>query len=110
LSNHSRTADDGWTPNRRRTISNPIHICIMDTSRKVMIAIAIPFVFALLAAIIWFQVWWADWVIQTLFNKDYNNWLILLTLFAFEILTPRCLSGLSSILLFLATLYIWIAL
>ena len=80
----------------------------MDTSRKIMIAI--PFLIALMTALIWFQVWWADWVVQSLFHKDYNNWLILAVLFVFEILTPDLLRGLTSILLLLSTLYIWIAL
>jgi hypothetical protein len=64
----------------------------------------------LLVAIVWFQVWWADWVVQSLFNKDYNNWLILAVLFAFEILTPDRLRGFGSTILLLSTIYIWIAL
>jgi hypothetical protein len=75
-----------------------------------MIGLAVATVAALVLTLVWFQVWWADWVVQTLFHKDYNNWIILLGLFVFELLTPNKLSGLSSIILFLSTLYIWLVL
>jgi len=82
----------------------------MNISRKIMIGGAMVTAAAFITAIVWFQVWWADWVVQSLFNKDYNNWLILAVLFVFEILTPERLRGLTSMLLFLSTIYIWIAL
>jgi hypothetical protein len=82
----------------------------MDTSRKIMVGCAITTAAVIAVLLVWFQVWWADWVVQSIFHKDYNNWIILLTLFVFEVLTPDKLRGLSSIILFLLTLYIWIAL
>jgi len=75
-----------------------------------MVSCAAIAVAAFIVGIVWFQVWWADWVVQSLFNKDYNNWLILAVLFAFEILTPDRLRGFGSTILLLSTIYIWIAL
>jgi hypothetical protein len=61
----------------------------------------------IIAVSVYLQVLWADWVVRTLLDKDYNNWAILLALFVFEAFTPRVLRGLSSIILILCTLYIW---
>lgn len=110
MSDHCWTYDDGRSANRSRHVSNHIYIHLMNASRKIMVGCAGTIAVVLLVAIIWFQVWWADWVVQSLFNKDYNNWLILAVLFALEILTPDRLRGLTSMLLFLSTIYIWIAL
>ena len=82
----------------------------MNISRKIMIGGAMVTAAAFITAIVWFQVWWADWVVESLFNKDYNNWLILAVLFAFEILTPDRLRGFGSTILLLSTIYIWITL
>lgn len=61
----------------------------------------------IIAVSVYLQVLWADWVVRTLLDKDYNNWAILLALFVFEAFTPRVLRGLSTIILILCTLYIW---
>lgn len=82
----------------------------MNASRKIMVGCAATAAVALVVVMVWFQVWWADWVVQSLFNKDYNNWLILAVLIVFEILTPSRLRGFGSTILLLSTIYIWIAL
>ena len=80
----------------------PLH----SLSKRTMQVIAILFLLVIVASV-YLQVLWADWAIKSIFDKDVNNWLILLALFVFEILTPKSLRGLSTIILFLMTLYIW---
>jgi hypothetical protein len=65
---------------------------------------------AIIVASVFLQVLWADWVVRTLFDKDYNNWAILLAMFIFEMCTPKILRGLSTLILFICTFYIWVIL
>lgn len=63
--------------------------------------------FAIIVASVYLQVLWADWVVRSLFDKDYNNWALLLAMIVLEMCTPKVLRGLSSIILILCTFYIW---
>lgn len=79
---------------------------IRSLSRGTLQVIAVCLVGVIIASV-YLQVLWADWVVRTLFHKDYNNWTVLLALFILELLTPKPLRGLSTIILLLMTLYIW---
>jgi hypothetical protein len=63
---------------------------------------------ALFAISIVAQVFWADWIIQTIFNKDINNWLVLASLCIIALVTPNAMRGLAFLVMVVSTLYIWI--
>ena len=67
---------------------------------------AIGFVSAIVIGIV-AQVFWADWIIQTIFNKDINNWLVLASLCIIALVTPNALRGIAIMAMVVSTLYIW---
>jgi len=56
------------------------------------------------------QVLWADWAINKIFNKDFHNLKIFVCMCVVEILSPKALQGITTIILILMTLYIFLAL
>ena len=54
------------------------------------------------------QVMWADWAIRTIFNRDFHGLQIFAGMLIIELLCPKALSGLTTILLLLMTLYIFL--
>jgi hypothetical protein len=66
-------------------------------------AIAFILLTALLTAV---SVFWADWIIRELFNKDINNWLILAVKLIISLFIPRALSGLLTLVYIVASFYI----
>jgi hypothetical protein len=52
------------------------------------------------------SVFWADWIIKELFNKDINNWLILIGLCVIDLCIPRALTGLLTLSMIIASMYI----
>ena len=53
------------------------------------------------------QIFWCDWIIQSIYNKDINNWLLLAILSVIALLTPRSLNGIICFSMMIATAYIW---
>lgn len=53
-------------------------------------------------------VFWADWIIQSIFNKDINNWVIFGSMLLLGLVTPRALNGVLCLAMVAATLYIWV--
>lgn len=66
-------------------------------------AIAFILLTALLTTI---SVFWADWIIKELFNKDINNWVILVGVIVTSLFIPRALSGLLTLVHIAASFYI----
>ena len=66
-------------------------------------AIAFILLTALLTTV---SVFWADWIIRELFNKDINNWLILAGVIVTSLFIPRALSGLLTLVYVVASFYI----
>lgn len=58
--------------------------------------------------IMWGIVSWADWCLQSIWNKDFNNWAIFGCLAVLEYLTPKSAKGWTTLSLMLMTIYIWI--
>lgn len=71
--------------------------------------IVLPIVSIAALLLIVLEVYWADWIIQTIFNKDFNNWAIFGALVVIAITTPKAMWGLTTLCMVLTTLYIWIA-
>lgn len=61
----------------------------------------------LIALIIIAQVFWTDWIVKEIYNKDINNWMIFLSLVIIALFTPKALSGLTCLMMVMATVYIW---
>lgn len=57
---------------------------------------------------IYLQILWTDWAIQRIFNKDFHNLHIFLALFTVELLTPKAIRGITTLILVLMTLYIFL--
>lgn len=57
---------------------------------------------------VYLQVLWADWAVQRIFNKDFHGFKIFLTLFVIESLAPKAIKGITTIILILMTLYIFL--
>ena len=55
------------------------------------------------------EVYWADWVIQSILNKDYNNWAIFGAMSLIALVTPKALHGIMILGLVLSTIFIWSA-
>jgi hypothetical protein len=55
------------------------------------------------------EVYWADWVVQSIFNKDFSNWAIFGALVLIALVTPKALHGIITLSLVLSTLFIWTA-
>lgn len=53
--------------------------------------------------------WW-DWALNTIFHKDFNIFQLLIGIFAVELLSPKCLRGITWSILLLMTLYIFLVL
>jgi hypothetical protein len=64
--------------------------------------------FLVLMAGIYLQVLWTDWAVQKIFNKDFHGFKIFLALFIIESLAPRAIKGITTIILILMTLYIFL--
>ena len=54
------------------------------------------------------QVFWADWIIQNIFHKDINNWVILGSLLLLALATPKALNGVFFLAMAASTIYIWV--
>ena len=52
------------------------------------------------------SVFWADWIVKELFNKDINNWLLLVGLCVISLCIPRALSGILTLAMVVASFYI----
>ena len=78
------------------------------TSKPLAIFLIVTF-FCIVFAGFALQVLWTDWAIQRIFNKEYAWWQLFAGLFLLELLAPKALQGISWIILFLMTLYIWLA-
>jgi hypothetical protein len=52
------------------------------------------------------SVFWADWIVKELFNKDINNWVILVGVIVTSLFIPRALSGILSLAMVVASFYI----
>ena len=76
---------------------------LFKLSTPVVISIAALFVIGIVA-----QVFWADWIIQSIFNKDINNWLVLASLCIIALVTPNALRGIAMMAMVVSTIYIWI--
>ena len=50
---------------------------------------------------------WADWVVRVLFHKDYNDWGVFCVVLLSSMLTPEKLQGWQTVVLLMATIYIW---
>jgi hypothetical protein len=80
----------------------------MKVTSKPLAFTLIGLVFAVLILGIYLQVLWADWAITKIFNKDFSNFRIFACMFIVELLTPKALQGLTTIILILMTLYIFL--
>lgn len=56
------------------------------------------------------EVFWADWIIKNVYNKDINNWSILGVMILLALIMPKSLKALPFTVLLLHTVYIWVAL
>lgn len=54
------------------------------------------------------QVLWADWAVQKIFNKDYSGLQIFIALFLIESFSPKAIKGITTIILILMSLYIFL--
>jgi len=52
------------------------------------------------------SVFWADWIIRELYDKDINNWLILAGVIVTSLCIPRALNGILSLAMVVASFYI----
>jgi hypothetical protein len=52
------------------------------------------------------SVFWADWIIKELFDKDINNWLLLGGLIVTSLCIPKSLRGLLTLAMVIASFYI----
>ena len=52
------------------------------------------------------SVFWADWIIRELYDKDINNWLILAGVIVTSLCIPKSLSGLLTLAMVIASFYI----
>jgi hypothetical protein len=52
------------------------------------------------------SVFWADWIVKELYDKDINNWLLLGGLLATSLCIPRALSGILTLTMVIASFYI----
>jgi hypothetical protein len=52
------------------------------------------------------SVFWADWIIRELYDKDINNWLILAGVIVTSLCIPRALSGILTLAMVVASFYI----
>jgi hypothetical protein len=52
------------------------------------------------------SVFWADWIIRELYDKDINNWLILAGVIVTSLCIPRALSGILTLAMVIASFYI----
>jgi hypothetical protein len=52
------------------------------------------------------SVFWADWIIRELYDKDINNWLILAGVIVTSLCIPKSLSGLLTLAMVVASFYI----
>ena len=52
------------------------------------------------------SVFWADWIVKELFNKDINNWLILAGVIVTSLCIPRALNGILTLAMVVASFYI----
>jgi hypothetical protein len=52
------------------------------------------------------SVFWADWIIKELYDKDINNWLLLGGLIVTSLCIPKSLSGLLTLAMVIASFYI----
>lgn len=77
------------------------------TSKPLAITL-ISLIFAVIVFATYLQVLWADWAIHKIFAKDFNNFKIFACMCVVEILTPKSLQGLTTIILILMTLYIFL--
>lgn len=80
----------------------------MKVTSKPLAVILIICFFAFIIGGYVLQVMWADWAIQRLFQKEYSWLQIFAALFLIELLAPKALQGISMIILFLMTLYIFL--
>lgn len=54
------------------------------------------------------QVFWADWIVKEIYNKDINNWIILGSLLLLALATPKALNGVFFLAMVVSTIYIWV--
>jgi hypothetical protein len=54
------------------------------------------------------QVFWADWIVKEIYNKDINNWIILGSLLLLALATPKALNGVFFLAMAASTIYIWV--
>lgn len=54
------------------------------------------------------QVFWADWIVKEIYNKDINNWIILGSLLLLALATPKALNGIFFLVMAASTIYIWV--
>jgi hypothetical protein len=52
------------------------------------------------------SVFWADWIIRELYDKDINNWLILAGVIVTSLCIPKSLSGILTLEMVVASFYI----
>jgi hypothetical protein len=52
------------------------------------------------------SVFWADWIIRELYDKDINNWLILAGVIVTSLCIPKSLSGILTLAMVVASFYI----
>lgn len=77
------------------------------TSKPLAISlISLFFVFIFIG--MYLQVLWADWAINKIFAKDFNNFKIFACMCIIEILSPKALQGITTIILILMTLYVFL--
>jgi hypothetical protein len=76
-------------------------------SKPLAFALIVAF-FAIISLGIYLQVVWADWAIQRIFNKDFHDLKIFMTMCIVEMLLPKALQGITMIILILMTLYIFL--
>lgn len=78
----------------------------MNVPSKSLAITVFCFVLIFAAALTYLQILWADWAIRTIFNRDFHGLQIFAGMLIIELLCPKSLSGLTTILLLLMTLYI----
>jgi hypothetical protein len=78
----------------------------IESKSTTLLLAVVTFVF--ISLVIYLQVLWADWAIHKIFNKDFHNLKIFATMCVVEMLSPKALHGISTIILILMTLYIFL--
>ena len=80
----------------------------MKVTSKPLAFTLISLIFAIIIIGVYLQVLWTDWAITKIFNKDFNDFKIFACICVVEMLAPKSLQGLTTIILILMTLYIFL--